>query len=87
MLGLVVSPGVGIVVNPRMTSEFIRAAEALRAARELASMWFLPGMCANVSGLVFQAMEGTVAERALVRTGEILSRFLIRRARTLHNRR
>ena len=87
MLGLVVSPGVGVVVNPRVTSEFIRATEALGAAGELACMWFLPSMCANMSGLVFQAMEGTIAERTLVRTREILSRLLICRARTLHHRR
>lgn len=87
MLGLVVPSRVGVVVNPRMTGELVRATEALRAAGELAGMRFLARMRANMSGLVLQAVEGTVAERALVRAREILSRlFLVRSTTALHHR-
>ena len=65
---LVTSPCVGVIVYPRVSGKLIGAGEFLAAARELASMWFLSGMCSNVSGLVLKAVEGLIAERALVRS-------------------
>jgi hypothetical protein len=38
-------------------------------------MGLLAGVSADVTGLVLQAVEGLVTERALVRTGEILARL------------
>lgn len=83
MLSLVVPPGIGIVVNPRVTGELVGAAEAFGTAWELAGMRLLAGVGANVPGLVFQTVEGTVAERTLVRTREVLSHLLVCRTATL----
>lgn len=72
LLALVASPGVGVVVDSRMTSELIRAREFLAAARELASMRFLSSVSSNMSGLVFKAVEGLVTQRALVRARKLV---------------
>jgi hypothetical protein len=72
MLGLVTSSRVGVVVYPGVTGELVGAGEALGATWILAGMGFLAGMCADMPGLMFEAVEGPVAERALVRSGEVL---------------
>jgi hypothetical protein len=74
-------------VNARVTSQLIRAAEALGAARELAGVGLFTSMCPNVTSLVLEAVEGTVAKGTLVRPGKILADLLIGRACTLHERR
>lgn len=38
-------------------------------------MWFLARMRADVSRLMFETMEGSITQRTLVRSGEVLSRF------------
>jgi len=63
---LVSPPGVGVVVYPRVSSQLIAAGELLGATGKVASMGLLAGVSANVPGLVFQAVEGLVTERALV---------------------
>jgi hypothetical protein len=87
VLGLVTAARVGVVVDARVTSKFIRAREALCAARELAGVGLLAGVRPDVSCLVLQAVESTVAERALIRPGQILTDLLGRRTSTLHERR
>lgn len=72
-LALVSPPRVGIVVNTRMSRQLVRAGELLRATGELAGVRLLSGVRSNVPGLVFEAMEGLVAERALVRTREFIA--------------
>lgn len=56
-----------------MSSQLVGSAEAFSAARKGASMWLLSGMGSNMSGLMFQAVEGFVAQRTFVRSREILS--------------
>lgn len=65
-LVLVSPPGVRVVVYPRVPSQLIAAGEFLGAAGEVARVGLLAGVCANVPGLVLQAVEGLVTERALV---------------------
>lgn len=84
MLRLIAAPRVGVVVNSRVTSQLIRAAEALGATGELASVRLLTGMGSNVTGLVFQTVEGTVTERTLVWSRQVLANFFGRRTGTLH---
>jgi hypothetical protein len=78
LVGLIVAAGVGVIVYPRVTSEFVRSAEAFTTARELAGMRLLACMSADVSCLVFQAVEGSVAERTLVRARQVLPLFCSR---------
>jgi hypothetical protein len=40
-------------------------------------MGLLSSVSTDVTGLVLEAVEGLVTERALVRTGKILARFLL----------
>lgn len=75
LLALVASPGVGVAVYPRVPGQLVRARELLAAARELAGMRLLAGVGADVSSLVLQAVEGLVAERALVGTGKLVGRL------------
>ena len=75
-----------IGVYPRVAGELVGATEALRAARELAGMRLLTGVCPDVSGLVLQTVEGAVTERALVWSREILSHLFGRGTSTLHER-
>ena len=51
-----------------MARQLVRSAEALRAARKLAAMRLLAGVRSNMAGLVLEAVEGFIAERALVRS-------------------
>lgn len=75
LLALVASPRVRVAVYPRVPGQLVRAGELLAAARELAGMWLLAGVGANVSGLVLQTVEGLVAERALVGARELVGRL------------
>lgn len=72
LLALVSSSRVGVVVNPRVSSQLIRAGELLAAARKLAGMRLLSRVSADVSSLVLQAVEGLLAERALVGSRELI---------------
>lgn len=49
-----------------MTGQLIAAREPLAATRECASVGLLAGVSANVPGLVLQAVEGLITQRALV---------------------
>jgi hypothetical protein len=75
LLALVASPGVGVAVYPGVPGQLVGAGELLAAARELAGMRLLAGVSADVSGLMLQAVEGLVAERALVGTGQLVGRL------------
>jgi hypothetical protein len=86
MLRLVTASGVGVVVDPGVARQLIGAAEALRASGELACVRLFTRMGADVSGLVFQAVEGTVTEGALVRARKILADFFVGGARSFHER-
>lgn len=76
---LVAASRVGVVVDARVTGQFIRAAEALSASRELAGVRLLAGVSADVTSLVLEAVEGLVAQRALVRTRQVRAHFSLRR--------
>lgn len=49
---LVTTTRVRVVVYPRVSGKLVRSAEALRAAGELASMWLLAGVGADVTSLM-----------------------------------
>jgi len=72
LLAFVAPSRVGVVVNPRVSSQLVRAGELLAAPRELAGVRLLSGVSANVSSLVLQAVEGLLAERALIRSGKLI---------------
>lgn len=80
---LVASPGVGVVVYPRVAGELVRAGEALCAAGELAGVGLLSSVGADVTGLVLKAVEGLVTERAFVGTRQVLPVVLLVRLRVL----
>lgn len=87
VLGLVAAARVGVVVDSRVARELVRTAEALRAAGELASVRLLARVRPNVTSLVLETVEGTVAERTFVGPGEVLADLLVGRTSTLHERR
>ena len=62
-------------MNARMAGQFVGSAEALATSRELAGMRLLASMSADMPGLMFEAVEGSVAQGALVGSREILSLF------------
>ena len=66
------SPRVGVVVYPRVTSQFVGTGELFTAPRKLASVGFLSGVCADVACLMLEAVEGLVAERTLVGAREFV---------------
>lgn len=72
LLCLVASSRVGVVVNPRVSSQFVRARKLLAAARELAGVGFLSSVGADVSSLVLKTVEGLLTERALVGSGQLI---------------
>lgn len=72
LLGLVASPGVGVVVNARVAGELIGARKLLAAARELAGVRLLARVGADVARLVLQAVEGLVAKGALVGSRQLV---------------
>jgi len=84
VLRLVAPPRVGVVVDSRVAGQLVRTAEALGAAGILAGVRLLTGVGADVPRLVLQAVEGSVAEGALVRPGEVLAHLLRRGTRALH---
>lgn len=69
---LVASPRVGVVVNAGVAGELIRARKLLAAAGELAGMRLLASVSTDVSSLMLEAVEGLVAERALVRSRQLV---------------
>jgi len=72
LLGLVASPGVGVVVNAGVTSEFVRARKLLATTRELAGVRLLACVGADVTSLVLKAVEGLIAKRALVGSRQLV---------------
>lgn len=87
LLRLVAAARVGVVVNARVASELVGTTEALRAAGELASVRLFASVRPNVTSLVLQTVEGTVAKRTFVGPREILTDLLVGRTSTLHERR
>lgn len=71
LLALVTTTRVGVVVDPRVPGQLVGARKLLGAAWELAGVRLLAGVGANVSCLVLEAVEGLVAERALVRARQL----------------
>ena len=57
---LVTPPGVGVVVYPRVTGEFVGTAEAFGASRECASMGFLSSVRPDMASLMLETVEGLV---------------------------
>lgn len=74
---LVPSARVGVVVYPRVARQLVGATEALGAARELAGVRLLARVGADVSGLVLEAVEGLVAQRALVGARQVGTMVLV----------
>ena len=72
MVRFVAPPRVGVVVNPRVAGQFVRATEAFGTAGKHASMWLFPRMGSNMSGLMFQPMKSLITQRTFVRSREIL---------------
>lgn len=71
LLALVTTARVGVVVDSRVPGELVGAGELLGAAGELACVRLLAGVGADMSGLVLEAVEGLVAEGALVRARQL----------------
>jgi hypothetical protein len=59
-------------VNARVACELIRSRELLAAAGELAGVRLLSSVSADVSSLMLEAVEGLIAERALIRSGQLI---------------
>jgi len=57
ILSLVSSPRIWVVVNARVTRQFIRATESLRASWKLAGMRLLSSVRPDVSRLMLEAVE------------------------------
>ena len=76
---LVTASRVGVVVDAGVTGQLVGTAEALGAARELAGVGLLASVSADVTSLVLEAVEGLVAQRTLVRTGQVRAHVLLRR--------
>lgn len=72
LMSLLVAARVGVIVNARVSGQLVGSAEALTTARELARMWLFSCMSANVSSLMFQTVEGSIAQGAFVRARKIL---------------
>jgi hypothetical protein len=64
-------------VNARVACELIRSRELFAAARELAGVRLFSSVSADVSGLMLEAVEGLIAERALVRSGQLIRVFRV----------
>lgn len=72
VLTLVSATRVGIVVNPRVPSQLVRARKLLAASGVLACMGLLASMSTNVASLVLETMEGLITERTLVGTRQLV---------------
>jgi len=68
---LVALPRVGVVVYPRVAGQLVGARELLAAAGELAGVRLLTRVGADVTSLVLEAVEGLVAQGALVGSREL----------------
>lgn len=93
MLLAFASPGVGVAMNSRVPGcvsvcvllevwnkvpgEFVGAREALCASGESAGVRLFARVRPDVTGLVLEAVEGLVAEWALVGTRKVLSWFFL----------
>ena len=77
VLILVSSSRVWVVVDARVTRQFIGTTETLRAARELTCMRLLTSMRSDVSRLMFESMECLVAQGTLVRSRQILTTLIL----------
>ena len=77
MVAVVAATAVGVVVDAGVSGQLIGAGEAFAAARELACVRFLACVRPDVSGLVFEAVEGFRAHGALVRAGEVVVRVVV----------
>lgn len=75
MLTLVATTRVGVVVDSRVSGQFIGARKLFAATRELAGVWLLTRVSADMSCLVFEAMECLVTERTFVRAGKLICRL------------
>lgn len=63
-------------MNARMPGQFVGAAEAFAAPRVLTGVWLLSRVGADVSGLVFQSVESSVAERTFIWSRQVLTWLL-----------
>lgn len=73
LVGFVVATRVGIVVYSRVAGQLVGSAEALAASWKLAGMRLLASMRSNVSGLVLEAVEGSITQRTFVRARKVLA--------------
>lgn len=72
LMSLLIAARVWVIVNARVSGQLVGSAEAFTTARELARMWLFSCMSANVSCLMFQTVEGSIAQGAFVRARKIL---------------
>lgn len=84
---LVSASRVGVVVYPRVPGELVGPAEALRASGEGAGVRLLARVGANMASLVLEAVEGLLAQRALVRAREVVPLVVVRGLCVLEQRR
>lgn len=72
LLVVVVSTALlGVGVDADVAGELIASAETLLASGMCADVRLFAGVSANVTSLVFETVEGTRAERTLVRSGDL----------------
>lgn len=72
------SSRVGVIVYPRMPSQFVRPAKSFGTTRKLACVWFFACMSPNVSRLMLQSVKRLVAHGTFVRTWKFLSWLITR---------
>jgi len=77
LVSFLVPSGIGVIVNARMSSQLVGAAESLAASRELTSVRLFSCVSTNVSRLMFKSMEGPVAQGAFVRSRKVLPLFAV----------
>lgn len=75
MLALVAPARIGVVVNPRVTCQFIGTRKLFATSRILAGVRLLARVSANMPRLVLEPVESLVTERAFVRTREFIRRL------------
>lgn len=75
MLTLVATTRVGVVVDSRVSGEFIGARKLFATTRELAGVWLLARVSADMSCLVFKAVECLITERTFVRARKLICRL------------
>jgi hypothetical protein len=57
---------VGVAVDAGVSRQLVGSTETFCTAGKLTGVWFLPRVGANVSGLMFEAVESLVAQGTLV---------------------